>query len=172
MCMCIISSLTWWHTDWLERWEFFFFFFFYCTAEARHTTLVCSSHSVAMENINTDGFRGSPWSHSAHICATCLTLCVWSPMIPLHLSTYRLSIIRGSRVLRHWQRFFSFTLYAQLHAVLLNGLCLFHISFLFLHKHSRYWMNGDRSALCSVPPSRRRIKTPQLTFNIQFKKKL
>lgn len=102
-------------------------------------------------------------------------LCVIShdPFTPVNL--YRLSIIRGSRVLRHWQRFFffSFTLFAQLHAVLLNGLCLFHISsFFFLHKHSRYWMNGDRSALCSVPPSRRRIKTPQLTFNIQFLKKI
>lgn len=58
-----VHYLSWQHTDWV-----------YCTAEARYTTLVYTTYTVAMEKINTDGFRASLWSHSANIHAMRLTL--------------------------------------------------------------------------------------------------
>lgn len=93
-------------------------------------------------------------------------------MIPLRLSNYRLSVIWAGEFWGIDKGFFFFTLYAQLHAVLLNGLCLYHISFFFFVAQTFRvlgWM--ETAALCVQSRLHDAvIKTPQLTFNTQFKR--
>lgn len=89
----------------------------HCRGKTPRTTPVYTSHTVAMEKINTDGFRARLWSHSGHIL-----------FYPLYISSHmnRLSIPKlqgnnhdGQRALRHyWGQFFTYykIMRAQWHA--------------------------------------------------------